>query len=386
MLVRVQILMEVNQEKGYEMGDELLRVVAQYLIDAASERETTLVARLSGADFGVLLAGAHAQQAQRIANAICDELPQLCAVDYSPAANIVNVGITTYHPRQAATDVLAQADTALRAAQAAGPNTSSVQIKNTSAPAMGRMDWRNKLSQTIATKDLRLYIQSVVNASAPNQLLHAEVFVRIPAEKEGLWHAGEFMPIAEQSGLAPELDRIVLTVALDHLRQRMDIPTWAINISPVSLKQEKFVNWVLDTLSRIHPHPKIILEFSEFGVLGSLESLRHFAQRLRLLGHGLALDHFGRGFSSYGYLQTLRPEYVKIDGAYTSSIREDHNSQFFVSSLCKVVHSLEIKAIAVSVENEQEWKTLRGLNVDGVQGYVVEHPLPIAEWRCALAT
>ncbi len=380
LLIRLHVLVEINQTKGYEMGDELLRIVAQYLVESTSDSEATLVARLSGADFGVLLAGAHAQQAQQIADGICDELPQLCAADYSRAANIVNVGVALYAPHQTTTDILAQADAALRAAEAACPNSSSLRAQDTTLPAIGRQEWRNRLSDAITTKDVRLYVQSVVDASAPHKLLHAEVLVRIPADNEQLWHAGEFVPIAEQSGLAPELDRIVFLVALEQIKQRDDVATWAINISPASLKEETFRDWVVDTLRQAGTSPRISLEFSEIGVLRSVEPLRRLARDLQSLGHGLGLDHFGRGFSSFGYLQTVRPDYVKIDGAYTSSIRDDRNNQFFVSSLCKVVHSLGIKAIAGSVENEQEWKALRELKVDGIQGYAVERPVPITHW------
>ena len=116
----------------------------------------------------------------------------------------------------------------------------------------------------------------------------------------------------------------------------------------------------------------IVFELPEFGAVRELDAVRRFASRVRALGHGIALDHFGRSFSSFGYLQSLRPEYVKIDRAYTRL--EDRDDQFFVESLCSVAHSLDIVTIAEGVEDQERWEALKALHVDGIQGYAVGRP------------
>jgi EAL domain-containing protein (putative c-di-GMP-specific phosphodiesterase class I) len=133
----------------------------------------------------------------------------------------------------------------------------------------------------------------------------------------------------------------------------------------------------LRTLQGAAPH--IIFEVSELGAVRELERIRQFARLIQPLGHGFALDHFGQAFSSFGYLQSLRPDYVKIDGAYTNDIVTNKDNQFYVESLCSVAHSLDILAIAERVENRPQWDMLMSLHVDGIQGHAVGKPQDIRE-------
>lgn len=120
-----------------------------------------------------------------------------------------------------------------------------------------------------------------------------------------------------------------------------------------------------------------MFEFSEFDVINDLDQLRRFSSRVRELGHGFALDHFGQAFSNFGHLNSLRPDYVKIDGAYTAQITENKDDQFFVKTLCSIAHSLDILAIAEMVETEEQCELLKNLQLDGVQGFSVGRPAAI---------
>ena len=100
-------------------------------------------------------------------------------------------------------------------------------------------------------------------------------------------------------------------------------------------------------------------------------------QALRARRVGFGLDHFGQGFSAFGYLKTLRPDYVKIDGGYSAKLAEDFDNQFFVETLVGVAHSLDIRCIAEMVEDETQRDLLRQLGADGIQGYLVGRPEPL---------
>ena len=99
---------------------------------------------------------------------------------------------------------------------------------------------------------------------------------------------------------------------------------------------------------------------------------------MRKYGHAMGLDHYGQSFSNLGYLKSLRPDYVKIDRAYTGELKdEESDSRFFIGSLCSVAHSIDIAVIAEGVETEQQWQILKELNLDAIQGYIVDRPKPI---------
>jgi EAL domain-containing protein (putative c-di-GMP-specific phosphodiesterase class I) len=104
---------------------------------------------------------------------------------------------------------------------------------------------------------------------------------------------------------------------------------------------------------------------------------REFIERLAALGCRSGIDHFGRGFSSYGYLRSLKIDYLKIDGSYINDIGAEEDNQFFIQSLTAAAHSIGIKVIAQSVETDAERKTLELMNLDGVQGYLVGKPEPL---------
>jgi len=122
----------------------------------------------------------------------------------------------------------------------------------------------------------------------------------------------------------------------------------------------------------------MIFEFSEFSALQNLNLIKDFSALVRGYGHAMGLDHYGQSFSNLGYLKSMRPDYVKIDRAYTGELKdEESDSRFFIGSLCSVAHSIDIMVIAEGVETEQQVQILKELNLDAIQGYVVDRPKPI---------
>ena len=110
----------------------------------------------------------------------------------------------------------------------------------------------------------------------------------------------------------------------------------------------------------------------------NLDLVKEFSLVVREYGHLVGLDHYGQSFTHLGYLKTLRPDYVKIDRAYTGELKdEDSDSRFFIGSLCSVAHSLDINVIAEGVETERQWELLKELNLDAIQGYIVDRPKPL---------
>jgi EAL domain-containing protein (putative c-di-GMP-specific phosphodiesterase class I) len=153
----------------------------------------------------------------------------------------------------------------------------------------------------------------------------------------------------------------------------------AVNMSPASLQNDSLRRWLLDKIERLPKKaPRVNFEFPEFGAVQHLDRIKEFSSAVRKYGHLVGLDHYGQGFSHLGYLKSLRPDYVKIDRAYTVELKdEESDSRFFIGALCSVAHSLDITVIAEGVETEQQWEHLKKLNLDAIQGYIIDRPKPL---------
>lgn len=377
-LVQINGLQEINDQRGFEAGDDLIRAAGDILQTALGSAKAT-IARLAGADFGVLLAGVDKEQLTATTETLVGRLADLYGQGLSDDSDISHAGATLLAAGQTPGALLAQADQALRGAQASGPNSWRLfAAEPATSVTLGRHGWKDRLEQVIRDRKLVLHAQPVVAATDRAKVLHREVLVRIPSDNGDLWTAGAFMPVAEELGLARQLDRIMLYALIDHLLEQPERADYALNLSPGCLRDEDFLSWLYQTLERTPPEKgRLIVEFSEFGVVREQDELRAVSTRVRALGHGIALDHFGQAFAAFGYLQSLRPDYVKIDGGFTAKVTEDRDDQFFVQNLCSIAHSLDIQTIAEMVETEEQWRLLQSLQVDGVQGYAVARPGPL---------
>lgn len=379
LLIQLNDLHEMNNRHGYPAGDALLKQAAAVLEQVTADHEQCVLVRLAGADFGLLIPDAGLADAQRLATVICTDLARLHSQGFADSSNVAQIGVALYASGQSPAELLSEADLALRAAQAQGPNTWYHYAATPKLPEIhGAQEWKSYIMQIVRAHKLVLFIQPVVDAHHPERILQQEVLARIPGHDNTLLAARTFMPMAEQMDVALEIDRVVLTEVIARLsKQREGLP-FAVNLSVASLRDADFRDWLFDTLAAMpNTAPRIAFEFSEFWAVRELDRVHDFVAHIRPLGHGFGLDQFGRGFSAFGYLQSLRPDYVKIDGSYTEQVTEDHDNQFFLSTLVSVAHSLDILVIAQSVESQAQWQILKELRMDGVQGYAVGQPRPI---------
>lgn len=378
LLVQLNDLQEVNRQKGFQVGDELVQRVAGKLKDVTRHIVHGSLARLSGGDFGLFLPDAGLDDARQIAEDVVREFAQLAVEGLTLSNNVGHVGGVIYDRKTDFGQLLAGADTALRSAQQSGTNAWHIDslAEETEAAARGQQRWKNLLGRVLAEKNIRLFAQKTVRSDDYSTVLHMEVFSRITEESGRLLSADMFIPLAERLGLISALDRVVLEKAMQTDVAVLGVDQLAVNISPSSLKDQAFRDWVLQSL-RVLPAttPKLRFEFAEYSAVQQLDLVREFGAQIQQLGHGYGLDHFGHGFSNFGYLKSLRPDYVKIDRAYTNELTgRESDSHFFIGSLTGVAHSLDILVIAEGVENEAQAALLHELNLDGIQGYFIGRP------------
>ena len=378
-LIQLRDFKSYNDSKGFAAGDELLRDCATALTECAATIPHPVLAHLGGADFALLAQDYSLQQGSELGARLCTSLSLLGQFDVSGGTGPAHVGLAYFDGLDSPAQLLSKADMALQTARSAGPGGWSLLRTETKGvvPVKSAAEWRAYIEQCLAMDRLRLHTQPV--CSCPERKpLHEEVLVRLLDRTDSgddvVLTAATFMPQAERSGLTAEIDRAVISQVLTRLLREGD-KRYAVNISPFSLRTPGFMDWLEHQL-RISQAVagNLIFEMAEFGAVTMIEEVRCLVQLLERYGCQFSLDHFGRGFSSFNYLQSLKAHYLKVDGSYMQALGKNRDNQFFLQSLTKIAHGLDIQVIAESIESEEQWDLLSTLNIDGAQGYFVGRP------------
>ena len=378
LLIQVHNLLELNQEKGYQHGNQLLQKIAECIRESTRHLKNSALSHISGGGFAVFLPDVIEEDARQVAAAIAKGFTSLATEDVGYPQNVGHVGGVSYDQVTSLKELLSEADRILRAAQNQGPNTWIIEplSSDPNFTPRGEHEWKQILDQVLTNKEITLFGQSVVTSSNLKQLMHMEILARIILPTGQMLNAGLFIPLAERLRCISSIDRIVLEKALRIDTGKLHTNEIAVNISPSSLKEASFTTWILSSLKTLPPGaPKIIFEFAEFNATQEIDLIQDFAKEVKSLGHFISLDHFGQSFANFGYLKSLQPKYVKIDRAFTDELKTvDGDSHFFIGSLASVAHSLDILVIAEGVEEEKQYQALCDLNIDGIQGYHIDKP------------
>lgn len=365
-------LKEINDQKGFRVVDQLLIESAALVknIVAESECADAFAARISGNTFAAFFAGIEQEKAQQIATQLSHNMSSLHERGMTPFSDVGHIGGAMYHG-QRLNNWLSEVDLALRTAQSEGPNTVHF-FKKQEASGFGALsasDWKGILLEALNSQRVELYTQ-VVN-SGDNQLIHREVFLRLRDELGEQIPAGLFVPMAKRHDLIQDFDRLVIQLCMQALQKDSSLRL-AINLFPASIAQAKFVAWLVEQLSA-HPEQakQLSFELPEQEALTQLNEFRSFIAQVGVFGVQVGLDNFGRGFGSFTYLSSLKVNYLKVDGSFSKDIEQHRDNQFFVDSIVKIAHGLDLQVYAKSVETSAELAMLGSLRVDGAQGFVI---------------
>lgn len=379
-LVQLKGFKHYNETKGYQAGDDLLRSTASALEGVARSYPGCQIAHLSGADFAFLVLDADIGEMEELANSLSAVLAGLYSSGKLDVPDAGHVGLAFYNGHQTLGELLAEADMALRTAQYKGANgwhLSTPQVLDREH-VRGASQWRAFIEEALASNRLVLQYQPVFNCR--KELIHHEVLVRIAeSNADGEPHlmtAAVFMPQAASVGIAQKIDQFVINEVLLKLSVDEDGPSlFSINLSPSTLQAPGFMLWLdqqLESFSSVAD--RIVFEMPEYGAVSMLARVHQLIAVLDRYGSKFSLDHFGRSFSSFAYLRSLKMLYLKVDGGYIRDLVENRDNQFFVHALSEIAHGLEIEVLAESIETEAVWNLLPELNLDGGQGYFLGRP------------
>lgn len=382
-MLQVEGLQKINEKDGFAAGDSLLKKVATVIQQQTKEISNVTLARLTGGDFAMFFADISIAEADEIATKLCDNVKKLAADNVSYSDNLAHIGGVVYDKAPKLGQLLSEADNSLHAAHQLGPNKWVINSLASSKDdaIKGKTWWKETLDDVLEKGDIILYGQPVVSSKDRQDVLHQELLSRIVLKSGEIVSAGIFVPLAERLNMISLLDKVVLGQILQQNSALGIHKSIAVNISPSSLNDSEFVDWLLGSLNNLTGKiPHIIFELPEFGAVQYLDAVKDFSTKAQALGHAIGLDHFGQSFSNFGYLKSLRPEYVKIDRAFTNELESDQgDSCFFIGALAGVAHSLDIHVIAEGVEKEEQVELLLDLNIDALQGYLFGAPKQMSE-------
>ena len=376
LLLQLKDLKEFNQSHGYAAGDRLLAEAGQVIASVVEGQPRATLAHLSGADFAILFEGISEHRLRDLTALIVSAVVGLYGRSELPSSDVAHAGGVPYEG-QSASDFLSQADMALREAQREGANTWVVRRHKASSPS-GRSgsEWRSLIERAIREQQFYLMRQPVVSCTE-DELLHHEVFLRLkdPEQPDTDITAAVFMPMVESGGLGALVDKAVVETVVIALEAGAYPGRVAVNLSVDSLKNEDLLDWFVTKL-RQHPMAagRLILELPEYGVSASVERLIGWIDRLSALGVQFSLEHFGKGFSSFTYLRSIKAHYLKVDGSFIRNLDQQDDNQFFLRAVADIAHGLDMQVIAESVETEAVWNTLQGMGVDGGRGFWLGGP------------
>jgi diguanylate cyclase (GGDEF)-like protein/PAS domain S-box-containing protein len=392
LLVDLDGFKAVNDVAGHDAGDRLLCEVAALLRAGARDRD--LVARLGGDEFALLVPGG-TEEATGLAERLILLLhrrfraPSPDGGDRGPVFAVSgSIGLAQLQPGADARSVIRQADLALRAAKAAGKDCvrSSGQAIDSAMGRRARL--ARDLPAALEQNQLRLEYQPIVGM-VERRVMGLEALVRWDHPVLGTVPPGEFIPLAEEDGLIVPLQRWVLGTATAHAAQLLAEGVevqMAVNVSVRHLQAGCLAPDVATALAAAGlPPRKLVLEITESVMLDAEDRLESDLGTLRDMGCVIALDDFGRGYSSLAYLARLPVEVLKMDREFIIGIEQDPRVAALVASVVDLGRTLGMDVVAEGVETPAQLAALRGMACRYLQGHLLARPLPYSGVRTLLA-
>jgi diguanylate cyclase (GGDEF)-like protein len=376
----------VNDALGHSAGDALLVAAADRLRSAARESDT--VARVSGDEFVVAWLADDAAGAQGAADRFVGALNGHLDVDGRTLSLSASAGLATTGGAESAEEVLRLADEAMYAAKSRGGSRLEVASSELRGLLARRTAVEVALEQALVEDRFEVHYQPVVRL-ADGEPLGVEALVRLRAADGTLLPPGDFIDVAERSGLVVAMGLRVLRTAC------REAASWtgaahdlsvAVNLSTRQLAQPDLVDSVRACLAESGLRPgRLVLEVTESAVVDDAEAALRALTALRALGVLVAIDDFGTGYSSFLYLKQFPVDILKIDRAFVGGMLRSPDDAAIVASIVRLGHDVGVVLVAEGVETEEQRTHLVRLGCEQAQGFLFARPVPAAEVAAALA-
>ena len=372
----------LNDTLGHGAGDQVLQEVARRL--GARVRRMDTLARLGSDEFVIVAEAGEAAVAAMVKPLLATlEEPFLVAGREFFLTGSIGIAI---HPRDGAEGeiLLQNAAAAMYRAKAAGGDRLQFYAAEMNARSLERLDMENGLRRAIDRDELVLHYQPQLNLRT-GEIIGAEALVRWQHPEKGLVMPGEFISLAEESGLIVPLGEWVMRRACTQNKAWQDegLPpvTVAVNLSARQFAAQDVVQMAGAILDETGLAPNYLeLELTESAVMADADAFIHATERLKGLSITLSIDDFGTGFSSLSHLRRFAIDRLKIDQSFVRDVATDPNSAAIALAVISLAHSLKLSAIAEGVETEAQLNFLRARGCDEMQGFHFSRPVPAADF------
>jgi diguanylate cyclase (GGDEF)-like protein/PAS domain S-box-containing protein len=399
MMLDLDMFNRINSTLGYTIGDELLRVVSNRIVEVL--RSTDAVARLSdasavtsiyrlgGDEFGILLTGLDCTEfTGQIVNRIVESITSQIDLQGHEIHLSCSVGISLFpDDGDSADTLLKNASTALYHAKLQGQNNYQFYNEKLNRDSLENLKLENDLRHAIERNELDLHYQPKVDL-ASGKVNSVEALVRWRHPEMGMIPPDEFIPIAEKTGLIISLGYWILDTACRQIRKWQDAGyeqlSVAVNLSAIQFRQTNLLEEILNTLEAtgICTH-QLELEITESTIMDDIDTAASTMRALHCSGIRISIDDFGTGYSSLSHLKRFPIKTVKIDRSFIRDITTDSDDAAIVGAIIGMAHNMGLKVIAEGVETQQQLDFLYSLQCDEVQGFLFSPPVPHQE-ACTL--
>ena len=368
-LVNLPSLQHINNELGYVGGDEYVVNVKNMLQIQFSKYNDTTYYRLSGGSFAIAV--------RFPLSFIREDIEQLTMLFKQNSAERFNAGFaeisaTSYDASTQKSDLLSHLDTSITFAHV--PKTATSDLSENFSVAK----WRSMINEIIDKGDVSFSFQPIKSKDSQTTAEYFEVFVRFLHNGQQV-NNGHLFAMAERLGLTVELDKKLIR-EFTLIKEYHPNKVFALNLSREAIYSPQLIQW-LTMYSEAKPclRHNLIFEVKEAALICDIEQTALTFEKIKALGIGICVEHFGASLSSFKYLQGLDIDYVKIDGSYIQDLVTNQQNNFFISTITTLCHGLGIKVIACLIESPDAYNTLVELDCDGFQGNLIQAPLQITQ-------
>ena len=380
----------LNDTQGHDIGDALIKLVAQRLKTCVREVDT--VARLGGDDFVIILSSLSEREAETamatesFAEKILVSLNQPYQLNNASHHCTASIGVTLFQgTRIPVEELMKQADLSMYKAKAAGRNTCHFFDPAMEVAVRERAALEKDLRTALNDQQFLLHYQAQVTSE--QRMIGAEVLVRWQHPQRGMVSPADFIPLAEETGLILPLGHWVLETACAQLAKwagqaEFDALTIAVNVSVRQFRQADFVDEVLSVLKSTGANPsRLKLELTESLLAHDVEEIVEKMFALKAKGIGFSLDDFGTGYSSLSYLKRLPLDQLKIDQSFVRDVLIDPNDAAIARTIVALADSLGLGVIAEGVETAAQRDFLEAAGCHAYQGYFFGRPLVLGDFE-----
>ena len=374
---------KINDSLGHHIGDDVLIEAAKRF--KATLRDEDTLARLGGDEFTIILKNIkNVESVSVVAKKIIDVIKKPIISNGHRLFISSSIGISIF-PQDATIkdDLIKYADAAMYKAKDEGRDNFQFYSSEMTSLAFKRITIENNLRIAIKEEQFLVYFQPQIDASK-KKIMGMEALIRWKHPELGFIFPDQFIPIAEESGLIIEIDRIVMKSAMKQFKKWYDDGlnpgVLALNLAMKQLYKDDFIDILVETMNSLNFSPKWLeLEVTEGQIMNNPNEAILKLNELKSLGIEIAIDDFGTGYSSLSYLKKLPVDKLKIDKSFIQDIPDNEDDVAITKAIIALGKSLNLNLIAEGVETEYQRDFLLTNGCDNIQGYFYSRPIPANE-------